>query len=166
MKRFVIVVGVVIALAQGADAQFKSQLEHEARISDGVLQRSEPSLLFGWFDPERFQMRHSVSFSYHTMGGQSFSLGTYTNSMTYQFADNLLARADVSMSYSPFQSVANPLMKGKNSSLSSIYLSRAELNYKPWENVTVHFQFRQSPYGYYSPYYSPFSSPWYREDGF
>ncbi len=162
MKRLAVVMGLVLAFASGADAQFKSQMEQESRISSGMLQQSDPSLLFGWFNPEKFHMHHSVSFSYHTMGGQSVSLGMYTNSMLYDFADNLNARADVSMSFSPFQSSSSPLMKGKNSSLSSIYLSRAELNYRPWENVTVQFQFRQSPYGYYSP----FASPWYREDGF
>jgi hypothetical protein len=160
--RVVMTVALMIVLAAGARAQFKSQVEQESRISRGVLQESSPSLLFGWFNPEKFHMRHSVSFSYHTMGDQSVSLGTYTNSMMYEFADNLNARADVSLSYSPFNSFSGAFGQGTKNSLSSIYLSRAEVNYRPWENVIMQVQFRQIPYGMYSPYYSP----WYREDGF
>ena len=158
---------LILCAATGGHAQFKSQVDQESRISDGIIQQSAPSLLFGWFNPEKFTMRHSVSFSFTTMGDQSMSLGTYTNSMMYEFADNLNARADVSMSYSPFNSFSNSFGKGQKNSLSSIYLSRAELNYRPWENVAVQLQFRQIPYGmYYSPFYSPFSSSWYGGDGF
>jgi hypothetical protein len=81
--------------------------------------------------------------------------------MMYQFSDKLDARADISMSYSPFNTFGK--LGGKNNSLSSLYLSRAQLDYKPWQNFLVQVQYRQIPYG---NYYSPFYSPWYREDGF
>jgi hypothetical protein len=159
--RMALTVALVCVMVTGVRAQFKSQVEQESRISEGILQQS-PSLWFGWFNPEKFHMRHSVSFSYHTMGGESMSLGTYTNSMMYEFADNLNARADISMSYSPYNSFSGAFGKGTKNSLSSVYLSRAEVNYRPWENVIMQIQFRQVPYGMYSP----FMSPWYREDGF
>lgn len=160
--RVVMTIALVCLLATGVSAQFKSQVEQESRITSGVLQSSSPGWLFGWFNPEKFQMRHSVSFSYQTMGDRSLSLGTYTNSMSYQFAENLNARADVSLSYSPFNSFSGAFGSGTKNALSSVYLSRAEVNYRPWENVVMQVQFRQLPYGTYSPWYSP----WYREDGF
>jgi hypothetical protein len=168
MIRCLLVAALILVTAAGTRAQFKSQVEEESRISGGILQQSAPSLLFGWFNPEKFTMRHSVSFSFQTMGNQSMSLGTYTNSMMYEFAENLNARADVSMSYSPYNSFSGAFGKGQKNSLSSIYLSRAELNYRPWENVAVQVQFRQIPYGMYSPFgmYSSFGSPWYGGDGF
>jgi hypothetical protein len=107
-------------------------------------------------------MRHSFSFSYQTFGTYGVSLGTYTNSMTYDVLDNLQARADVSFSYSPYNNLTT--FGGQKADLSAIYLSRAEVNYKPWENTLIRLQFRQLPYGYYS--YSPFYNPWYMEDGF
>jgi hypothetical protein len=148
---------VVVALvaAVPAQSQFKSQVEAESRISRGIVQESPTSFLFGWFDPEKFSMRHSLGFSYQAAGGQGISLGTYTNMMSYRLAENLDAQADVSMQYSPFNSL--PTFGGKRQDLSSIYLSRAELNYRPWENFQVRLQYRQLPYGYY---YSPFSSFW------
>jgi hypothetical protein len=97
-------------------------------------------------------------------GGEGFSLGTYTNSMMYEFAPNLNVRADVSMSYSPFQSFASGL-GGKRNDLSKIYLSRADVSYRPWENTMIQFSFRQYPYQPYGMF-SQFHDPWYREGGF
>lgn len=161
--KLVAVVGIAVCLSAGlAHGQFKSQLEAESKVSNGFMQQSAPSFLFGWFNPEKFHMQHSLSFSYMTFGGQGMSLGTYTNSMMYEFADNLNAQADISLSYSPYNSLST---FGKND-LSSIYLSRAQVNYKPWENVNVQLQYRALPYGFYSPYSSSYYHPWYTEGGF
>lgn len=141
-------------------AQFKAQTDQRPSVSEGLIGQSAPSLLLGWFNPDRFSMNHSFSLSYLTTGSQGLSLGTYTNSMRYSFADNLVGRADVSMSYSPYNSFAQ---HGKDD-LSSVYLSRAQLDYKPWENFQVQLQYRALPYGSYSQ--SPFYNPWYRENGF
>jgi hypothetical protein len=162
-----LVLALVLVMGGSASAQFKSQVEQESRLSGGLVDQGSSSFFFGWFDPSKFHMRHSFDLSYQTFGGQGVSLGTYTNSMTYAFAENLNVRTDISMSYSPYNTL--PLQGGKKNDLSAIYLSRAEVNYRPWENFTVQLQYRQNPYGYsyYSPYYySPFHSPFYREDGF
>jgi hypothetical protein len=149
---------VLVAVGFSANAQFKSQVEEQARVSDAFVHDTPQSLLFGWFNPDRFHMSHSLSFSYVSFAGGGLSLGTYTNSMRYDVMDNLTARADVSLSYSPYNSFTT---FGKND-LSSIYLSRAELDYRPWENMLVKVQYRTLPYGYYSPFYSP----WYRDVGY
>jgi hypothetical protein len=162
-KRIIVAVAAAFLCASASMAQFKTQVDQGPIVSDGVSSQSTSSFLFGWFNPENFHMRHSFDLSYATFGGQGMSLGTYTNSMTYDFSQKLNARADISMSYSPYNTFST--FGGKKNDLSSVYLSRAEVNYKPWENVLVKFQYRQIPYGGYS-YYSPFYSPWYREDGF
>ncbi len=159
------VVGTLVAAlllcASQSLAQFKSQVEDGPKVSDGMVQQPPPELFLGWFNPARFHMQQSLSMSYQSIGGQGLSLGTYTNSMSYEFTDNLMARADVSMSYSPSNSFAN-FGQGRNN-LSSLYLSRAQLDYKPWQNVLIQFQYRQNPFGYL---YSPYFDPWYREMGF
>jgi hypothetical protein len=158
-----VIVALLIAGAAAAPAQFKTQAQEESRVSQGMIQQPSSSWLFGWFDPSKFTMRHSLEMSYMTMGGgQGFSLGTYTNSMQYEFSDKLNARADISLSYSPFNSFSAGL-GGKRNDLSALYLSRAEINYQPWENTRLQLSFRQLPYGYYA---TPFSNPWYREGGF
>jgi hypothetical protein len=163
MKRHIVAaVAILAVLTTAGQAQFKSQAEQESRVSHGMIQDGSSSFLLGWFNPEKFHMLHSLSFSYQTLGGEGISLGTYTNSMMYEFAENLNARADVSLSYSPFAS-SGLMTKGMKDNLSSLYLSRAELNYKPWDNVLVHLQYRRTPCGMY---YSPFGSPWFGEDGY
>ncbi len=154
---------VCLALvASMASAQFKSQAEKEDRVSEGLVSQSAPQLFMGWFNPDKFHMRHSFDLSFATLGNRSLSLGTYTNSMSYQFADNLVAQTDLSMSFSPYNNL--PTLNGKRNDLSSVYLSRAQLDYKPWDNVLVQFQYRSLPYG--SMYYSPFYNPLYWGNGF
>jgi len=163
MNCMVIVTALAVFGILQAEAQFKSQLEQEPPVSDAIVRQSDQSLLFGWFDPSRFSMRHSLSMSYQTFGGQGMSLGMYTNSMMYQFSDKLNARADVSLMYSPYNSFA--AFGSKKSDLSNVYLSRAEVNYRPWENVLLRLEYRRIPWG--SSYYdSPFYNPWFREGGF
>jgi hypothetical protein len=103
-------------------------------------------------------MRHAISFSYATAGGEGLSLGTYTNSMMYQFTDNLDAQADLSISYSPYNTFSK--FGNARNDLSSIYLSRAQVNYRPWENVTLMLQYRQMPYYGLNRYGSPFYDYW------
>lgn len=161
-KLVVVAAACLVLVAVSVQAQFKSQVEQEGRVSEGLMNQSAPQLLLGWFNPEKFHMRHSFDLSYMTLGSRSLSLGTYTNSMTYEFAENLVARSDLSLSYSPYNNL--PTLNGKKNDLSSIYLSRAQLDYKPWDNVLVQLQYRSLPFGSY--YYSPFYNPWYRENGF
>ena len=166
MKRLWIVAAGIVCLSLGAQAQFKSQVTSQSRpaITDGGP--SIMSTLFGWFDPERFHMRHSVQFSYQTLGsGEGYSLGTYTNSMLYQVTDNLNARADISFSYSPYNSFSK--YGGSASMLNNVYLSRAEINYRPTENMLLQVQYRQLPFSpfYYNPFYygNGFSDPFMRD---
>lgn len=156
-----VVAALMVALCSYAPAQFKSQVVQENNVSEGLMHQSAPQVLLGWFNPDKFHMRHSLDMSFMSFGGQSVSLGTYTNSMSYEFADNLIARTDLSMSYSPYNTL--PVVNGKKNDLSSIYLSRAQLDYKPWENVEIQLQYRALPFG---SYYSPLYNPWYRETGF
>jgi hypothetical protein len=160
-KRIIVAVAIAMLCASASVAQFRTQVDQGPIVSDGAASQSTGSFMFGWFNPANFHMRHSFDLSYQTFGNQAMSLGTYTNSMTYDFSEKLNARADISMSYSPYNTFST--FGGKKNDLSSIYLSRAELNYKPWENVMVKVQYRQVPYG---NYYSPFYSPWSREEGF
>lgn len=161
-----VAIGLVALLGMAqASAQFRNQAAEESRVSQGIYQAPEGSLLFGWFDPSKFSMRHSFQMSYMTLGGgDGMSLGMYTNSMRYEFAPNLNVRADVSLSYSPYNSFSGGIA-GKKNDFSGITLSRADLNYRPWENTLIQLSFRQIPYAN-SWMSSPFHDPWYREGGF
>jgi hypothetical protein len=155
----------MLALASmDARAQFKSGAGSEMTSSSAIIDQSVPSTLFGWFDASNFSMRHSLSYSVSSFGGQAMSMGMYTNTMTYRFADNLDARADISMNYSPNMSFSGLNGKSNNNNFSGMYLSNAQLSYRPWENVKVQLQYMRMPYGSY--YSSPFGNFMYGGPGF
>ena len=152
MKRiFILVVVVCVAVNIGV-AQFKSQEETKSSVVSSLIHPAAGmSGLLSWFNPENFIMHHSFSFQYMSTGGYGLSTATYTNSMFYKIADPLDVRFDVSLQGSPFGQYG----AGQQSDFSRLFLSRAELNYRPWENVRIQFQYMQFPYSFYSPWYSP-----------
>lgn len=166
MKKSIMIVALLLVFACGVStAQFKSQVQQETQVSISKLGDSSSPLsyLFGWFNPDKFTMRHSFDLSYTTFSGQGLSLGTYTNTMRYEFADNLNARADIALSFSPYSNLSTFNKKD----FSGVYLKNAEVNYKPWDNTMISLSYKQLPYGYYgNGYYSPFYNPFYRETGF
>jgi hypothetical protein len=140
-------------------------LPAEAQLRDDVKSRTQPGQtqlydagtpafsLNRFFSPQHFRMQHTVEMSAGSYGGQSSTVGMYTNTMMWQFSPQLAARLDVS--------VANDFsghMMNADGSSSRVFIRNAEISYQPRENMNLHFSFRQSPYGHYaSPYgyYAP-----------
>lgn len=165
MKKMEILCGLLVVMLcfTTASAQFKPSLDPRPSVAESILRTDDGSFLSGLFDPSKFNMQHSFSLSYMSMAGQGMSLGTYTNSMRYQFADNLDIRTDISLMASPYNSFG----KDAQNSLSGLFLNRAELNYRPWKNTLLQISYRQIPaaswlgggyglgygYGGYSPFY-------------
>lgn len=134
-------------------AQLKMQSQEETSASRSLIHPSTGlSSFFGLLNAENFTMRHSVSMSYLTSGGRGVSLADYTNSMFYRIADPLNLRFDVTLQGSPFgQSGLG------QSDMSGVFLSRAELNYRPSRDFMLSLQYQRLPYGRFGWYDSPFS---------
>ena len=148
-------IGLVLVSAIGS-AQFKTRMNDEPSVSQSLIRSDDGGLLFGWFDPGKLKMTQSYSLSYQTFGQNGLALGVYTNSLSYQVSDPLSVQMDVSVMHSPYSTLGGNFSK----SLSGIYLSRAEINYKPSDNTLFQIQFRQLPaslyygnYGYGSPFW-------------
>ena len=145
-----------LGLASPAQAQLRSavpQQQPAVRLFDSG---ATGFLLNTLFNPANFQMRHTFEMSMGSYGGYNSSLGMYTNTLAWQFNDKLAARVDMSVAYSPFN---NASQFGSESNNTRVFLRNAEIAYRPSENVQLHFQVRQSPYGsYMGPYgrYSPY----------
>jgi hypothetical protein len=67
--------------------------------------------------------------------------------MAFKFNDQLMLETDLSLVNSPYNSFGKDFSKNIN----GIYLSRAQLTFKPLDNMSVIVQYRQIPGGYYSP---------------
>lgn len=135
--------------------QYKSQVENQPSASQ-LLVRPTSSIgsILGLLNPENFRMQHNFSFSYLSGGGQGLSLASYTNSMFYKIAGPLDVRFDLTLQGSPFGGYGQT----RTSDFNNLFLSRAELNYRPWENLLINVQYRQLPFSYHR-FYSPHSSP-------
>jgi hypothetical protein len=142
---------VVIVVHTSVFAQFKSQTEGKPSVAESMI-RSEGSSLLGFFNPENFTMHHGYSFSTMLMGGKTIGIGMYTNSMLYRISDPLNVRLDVSFMHSPF----NSLGKDFQGDLNKLFINRAEVNYKPFDNMIIQLQYRQVPFSSYGNYYSPY----------
>ncbi len=159
MKKSLLI--ILFGLTLSLQAQFRDELNKPADIKSGILNDNSSSL-FGFINPDNFKMSHTFEASFQSFGGfGNLALTTYTNSMFYKFNDQLNIQADISLVNSPF----NSFSKEFSNQLNGLYLSRAQINYKPSENTSIILQFRSIPGGYYSPYYNDYN-PFYRSSLF
>lgn len=146
------------------NAQFKDQMSKTTDIKSGFVKETASSFFLGFFNPNNFNMNHSFSLSYSAFGGGGMALGVYTNSMSYKFNDQLDIQADVSLVNSPYNSFG----KDFTNQINGLYLSRAQLNYRPSDKTFISIQYNSLPYNPYSPYYyggySPFGYQNYYDD--
>jgi hypothetical protein len=139
-----LVIAAFALFVASASAQFKEDPFAAESVKAGFVDESSGSV-FSWFDASKFDMNHTYSMSYTGFAGGGFALGMYTNSMRYQAAENLSVEADVSLVHSPYSSESF----GTNfqEQIGGLYLSRAQINYRPWENTELFVQYRNMPFG-------------------
>ncbi|MFZ5516745.1 MAG: hypothetical protein ACOY90_08920 [Candidatus Zhuqueibacterota bacterium] len=149
----ILVICLIPAIALG-----QLKIQDKATDVSSELRKTFPNQfsLFGFLDPSKFSMSHSVSMSYFSVGGSGIAQNMYLNTMSYQIADPLLLRVQWGVQNYPFNNLAkdNPLFQ------SGFFLSGAELNYKPSDNMEFKIQFSRMPgsmYNNYRYYRDPFS---------
>ncbi|HEY6625999.1 MAG TPA: hypothetical protein VIZ21_03515 [Ignavibacteriaceae bacterium] len=148
MKHILLV--IILLSAAVTFAQFRDSGFETNSVKEGIVTENSNSL-FGFLNSDDFIMRHSFSLNYSTFAGQGMSLTSYTNSMFYRLMNNLNVQVDVSVMYSPYSTLGEQFQKD----ISGVYISNAAINYHPWDNFSVHLQYRSMPfgYGYYHPFY-------------
>ena len=150
-----ILLSVLVFTAYG---QFKDPGFPTESVKDGIVSNNSSSL-FGLLSSENFRMNHSIGVSYSAFGSDGLALSTYTNSMFFKLADNLNFQMDASIIQTPYSTLG----KDFENNLNGIYLSRAELNYRPWKDFQVSLSYRNIPGGYFNnsgyfnrSFYNPF----------
>ncbi len=146
MKKLVTIL-IIILVPLCAMAQFKTQTK-PVDFADRLKTNQGQFGILG-IDMSRFSMSHSYSMSYMTMGGKGVTQGLYLNTMSYQFNIPLTVSLQLGMAHNPFGGL------GENSTASilqnGMFVSGAQLEYKPSENTSIHFGFSNTPYNYYYP---------------
>ncbi len=154
---------ILIACALGGSlsyAQFK-EIPYETRVK-----LKSNNMILGFINPKNFSFRHSFNLSYQSFGSGSFSLASYTGTLSYKVLENLNISADVTMQYSPFANLGtgnSVLNNDFRNSLSGVYLSRVSLNYKPFKNMFINVDYvnLRNPYLPYDYYFSRWSDFYY-----
>ena len=100
-------------------------------------------------DPNRFSVNHSFGMSMMGFGGNSLTVGSYTNQMNYMIKDNMRLSTSLSLS-SPVNGI-NPYANNGLAGAQIYY--GASLDYQPTKNLFVKFSMDNYPrYGYSRPY--------------
>lgn len=119
---------------QSRNPEFTDQLKNEQGRSFGIL----------GINPSRFNMSHSYSMSYLSVGGKNFTQGLYLNTMSYQFTIPLTLSLQLGVAHQPFQAANfSPVFK------SGPFIAGAQLKYQPTANTVIQLDFHQSPYQNY-----------------
>jgi hypothetical protein len=161
MKKLTIYLALIIIATSYSISQLKTDLDNKDSGYPTILKSQENTIL-GLFNPENFSMKHSYSMSYSSFGGNGIALGIYTNSMSYKFNDQLNVKTDISLIHSPFSSYS----KGVTDQLTGLYLTKAELNYKPYDNFIIQLRYDRIPYNSYDPFYSSYGRRSFYNDPF
>jgi hypothetical protein len=158
MKKLFII--IFVFMVSVTFAQFRDEANNQPDIRSGIVKNNSFGSLLGFINPDNFSMHHSFGLSYSSFGNSGgMALGVYTNSMAYKFSDRLNLETDISVVNSPYNSYGNEFSK----QINGVYLSRAQLTFKPTDNMNIIIQYRSVPGGYYSPYGYGSYSPFYRD---
>jgi hypothetical protein len=150
-----VVVGVTLVLLllmlpAGAISQFKSETDQSSASESLIRPLSSINSFLGLLNPDNFSMHHNFSYSFLSGGGTGLSVASYTNTMLYKFSDPLNVRFDLTMQGTPFGAAS-----AYQNSINGVFLSRAELNYHPWQNVFIRLEYNHLPAGFYHSMYDP-----------
>jgi hypothetical protein len=134
----------------GAISQFKSQAGQSSASESMIRPLSSINSFLGLLNPDNFSMHHNFSYSYLSGGGTGLSVASYTNTMFYKFSDPLNVRFDLTMQGTPFGAAS-----AYQNSINGIFLSRAELNYRPWQDVFIRLEYNHLPAGFSHSLFDP-----------
>ena len=102
-----------------------------------------------FLDPNRFSMNHSFGMNMMSFGGNSMSVGSYSNQINYMIKENMRLSTNFTLA-SPMNG-ANQYSKNRFGGSQLFY--GAALDYQPTKNLFVKFSMNNFPrYGYSQPY--------------
>ncbi len=156
MYRNLLLILIIACLSSPADAQFRERVPSEFPQTRLYSPSGKiGAVLNSIFNPSVFQMSHSIEMSAGSFGGTGYSMGMYTNTMSWQFSPKLAARMDIAVAYSPQSQMSHN--SGFAHQSPRVFLRNAEVAWKPSDRFQLNVQIRQNPYPYhgmmgYGPY--------------
>lgn len=122
---------LLVAISIPAFGQLRSDVPM-TNIRESIAGRTEFASLF---DPNRYQMNHSFSMSFLSMGGSPVSIGAYTNSFSFIVSPNMILNTQISL--------VQPSVGGINNQGQLYY--NVGLDYRASENSVFSFKINNYP---------------------
>lgn len=152
----------LMALGMLIPALVWGQFRTQPSIKDALT--TPAAALGGLFNSNRFNMQHSFTVGFMTMGGgNSLLMNSYVNTINYRFNNNLFLRLNLGLFLTPYNSFATNLQQN-----TTQFFGGAELLYRPNDKMQFYIGIHKGPQlnrQYYpgSYYRTPFTQP---EDSF
>jgi hypothetical protein len=91
-------------------------------------------------DPQRLQMSQSYSLMYSSQGKSGDLVGLYQNWLSYRFSPRLQVGVNLGYFHRPMAALSH------NAAIrNQALLTTFQLDYKPFDNLFIHFNFRSQP---------------------
>jgi len=155
MKNIRVITIIILLLPVLSFGQLKKDIP-QTNISHTLNSAIFNNPFIGLLDPSRFNMQHSFSVSYASMGGYGIMMNSYMNTINYKFSDNLFITTKIGLMNSPYSS-----LPGENPWQDVKFFGGAELKYLPTENSMIKLRFESTPFYYPTNryYYHGYRSP-------
>ena len=147
IKALIIRFSTILLLATPVMSQLRSNVPVNTLPvnTQGLSQVHNLSII----DPNRFSINHSFGMSMMGFGGNSLTVGSYTNQMNYMIKDNMKLSTSLSL-FSPVNGI-NPY--ANNGLVGAQVYYGASLDYQPTKNLFVKFSMDNYPrYGFARSY--------------
>lgn len=139
MRRIVFLIGLFLAVS--AQAQLRSQTElKQIDVKESITSPGGGSL-FNFLSADRFSMNQSYALSFYSGGGQSGSLGMFTNTFNFKLSNPLMLRVDMGIMHQPFGGPKTGLQNQ-----NAHFMHGAELIYRPSDHFMMQVGYRNNPY--------------------
>ena len=133
-------------------------LSNAQTVFDGNSSNFNPNFnpnfdLGGFLSPDKVKMNHTMSFmSGVSSRGDGFYQSTYTNHLQFQLQQNLKLNVDLSVVNHGTMTHNNNLNFNSNNDNQNMIVPAFSLEFKPRENTTFYFEYRQQR-GHQMPHY-------------
>lgn len=168
MKKLFITTFVFLLLfSVQLSAQLRADLSKSYEFSGPIINAQTPTVQT-WlnnFFQNKVSMSHSYSMNFGSYGGSYQNVNAYTNTLHFNFTQDLTGRLDVSFLHSPFG--GSDFVNSNNNLNGEVIIRNAELNYDISDNARISFQYRQLPrtHGFYNRGFGNYGynrfNPWY-----
>lgn len=134
---------IILVLLLSGSAFSQLQSPSQTQSDQNLLGTNSKGKTFSLFDPSRFKMSHSYSFSYFSSGKTSGSFGVYTSLLEYRISNPLSVTLTLNYLHQPLSVFHKDDLRIKDAVLPNF-----QLRYRPNDSFSFTINIQTFPYSY------------------